>query len=54
MDVYTFRTSSLFDLEKNDEELRTNLDLLEKAKEVAQLRQANRAQQVSQYYNQRV
>ncbi|OMO69839.1 reverse transcriptase [Corchorus capsularis] len=52
--VKTFRTSPLFDPEKNEEELQTNLDIPEEVREAAQLRQANRAQKISQYYNQRV
>ncbi|OMO89413.1 Integrase, catalytic core [Corchorus capsularis] len=51
--IHTFRTSHFY-LQSNEDELRTNLDLLEEARLTAQLRQANRSMQVSRYYNKRV
>ncbi|OMP07825.1 Integrase, catalytic core [Corchorus capsularis] len=43
-----------FQAPRNEEELRTNLDLVEEMRMEAQLKQANRSQQVNQYLNKRV
>lgn len=51
--LQSHRTSH-FDETSKQEAIRLNLDLLDEIKEIVEIRNANQAQQVAQYYNARV
>ncbi|GKC94119.1 hypothetical protein Tco_1159561 [Tanacetum coccineum] len=53
IEIPTYRISS-FEEDKNNEELRLNLDLLEERREVEALREAKYKHQTEQYYNHKV